>query len=520
MRTNKIVIVGGGSAGWMTAATLVNQFPNKEIVVIESPNVPTVGVGESTIQGINVWLNMLGIKDTDFMAACDATYKLSIRFEDFYQVGDNGFHYPFGFPVLEESVTGINDWHIKKALYPETPNSSYADSYFSTMALVNANKFDKNLNGVLPGYQYLRTTAFQFDATKFGCWLRDVYCKGRLTHIQAEVIEVQTGAAGVERLVLDNGDEVTADLFIDCTGFKSLLLDKALNVPFESYADMLPNNKAWATRVQYSDKEKQLVAYTNCTALSNGWMWEIPLWSRMGTGYVYSDKHTTDEDAKLEFIEKLKSKGYATDALEFKNISMRTGIHERIWEKNVCAIGLSAGFIEPLESNGLYTVHKFLMNLVRALNRGQSSRFERDSFNLSCKAEFRQFAEFVGMHYALSIRDDSAYWRENLERVYDATLSEPKAVAIPGFKTYSMERYQRFQFNPDGGFHCIAAGMNYNPCDISSLTAYNFLYDLIDAKQYFGKQVEAVGKHIPTWNEAVKNYPTLIEYLQENIYEN
>ena len=151
--------------------------------------------------------------------------------------------------------------------------------------------------------------------------------------------------------------KVKADLFIDCTGFSALLIDKALKEPFESFEDVLPNNSAWATKMPYKNKKKELVGYTNCTAIDNGWVWNIPLWSRIGSGYVYSDKYISDDDALLQFQKHIK-KG---DELEYKHIKMRTGIHKRTWVKNVCAIGLSAGFIEPLESNGLYTVHEFLL---------------------------------------------------------------------------------------------------------------------------------------------------------------
>jgi flavin-dependent dehydrogenase len=519
MKTKNIVIIGGGSAGWMTAATLSKLFPNKTISLVESPNIPTVGVGESTIQGINVWLNLLGIKDTDFMEHCDATYKLSIKFENFYKDGDNGFHYPFGYPVLDGAVTGTNDWHIKKAVYPETTSSSYAESYFSTMALVNENKFDKNLDGKLPGYRYLDATAFHFDATKFANWLRTVFCKDKnIKHILSDVVDVKTSSNGVDQVILENGDTLSADLFIDCTGFKSLLLGDALKEPFTSYSDIIPNNKAWATRLDYTDHKKQMEPYTTCTALGNGWVWNIPLWSRIGTGYVYSDKFTTPEEAKQEFITHLESKGYDTGSLQFKNIDMRIGIHERIWVKNVCAIGLSAGFIEPLESNGLYTVHKFLMQLVRVLSKENVNRYEQDAFNLVCKLEFRQFAEFVAMHYALSVRDDTKYWQQIQDRIFDASLPTLDPVIGAGFKTYAVDKYQRFQYDHNSGFHCIAAGMNSNPCDLVSLLAYNYGASE-NPKEHFKLQVDAVGKNISVWKETVKDYPTMFEYLQTHIHQ-
>ena len=172
--------------------------------------------------------------------------------------------------------------------------------------------------------------------------------------------------------------------------------------PFESYEDILPNNSAIATRQPYTNKKEQLKGYTNCKAVSNGWIWNIPLWSRIGTGYVYSDKYTTYEDALKELQQEL-----GTDELEFRKIKMRIGIHKRLWVKNVCAIGLSAGFIEPLESNGLLTIHHFLFNLIPILKKEIVNEFAIQHFNLSCRRMFRGFAEFVAMHYAISDRIDS-----------------------------------------------------------------------------------------------------------------
>jgi len=179
MKTNKIVIVGGGSAGWMAAATLISQFPNKDITVIESPNVPTVGVGESTLGQINNWLDLLNIKDEDFMPHTDASYKLSIRFEDFYKKDDGGFHYPFG-PVIETERLGLKQlWFVKKYLQPETSITDYANWLYQNMALVNNNTLFKNENNELEYFNFKNDVAYHFDATKFGLWLKDQYCKPR-----------------------------------------------------------------------------------------------------------------------------------------------------------------------------------------------------------------------------------------------------------------------------------------------------------------------------------------------------
>ena len=255
---NSIIIVGGGTAGWMTAATLIKWFPDKKISLIESPHIKTIGVGESTLGHIRGWQSLIGIKDKDFMAACDATYKLSIKFTDFYKKGE-AFHYPFGSPHLEGNVSQLNDWWFKKFLYPSTPYSDYATSNYPQMALVNENKCFFNTEKIIP-FDFNKDTAFQFDATKFGLWLRDNICiPGGLRHIKEEIKTIEQDSGGITTL----NKQHSADLFIDCTGFKSLLLENALKEPFINLEKMLPNNTAWCTRIPYTNKKKHLFSLTN-----------------------------------------------------------------------------------------------------------------------------------------------------------------------------------------------------------------------------------------------------------------
>ena len=385
MKFDSIMIVGGGSAGWMTAATLINRYPHKDITVIESPNTPTVGVGESTLGQINVWMQLLGIKDEDFMPHTDASYKLSIKFTDFYEKGKS-FHYPFGLPLESNLTLNKQNWFYKKyGSDSYIDNSDYANFLHPNMALVNNKTMTMNENNEIPGFCPIHHVAYHFDATKFGLWLRENYCKPRgVKHIVEDITDIQSDENGITSL---NGH--SADLYFDCTGFRSLLMNE-LNVPFNSYEDLLPNNKAWATRVPYSNKKEQLEPYTDCTALGNGWVWNIPSWERIGTGYVYSDKYTTDEDALKEFKEHLSNKGLDYSNSDFKNISMRVGLHDDIFVKNVCAIGLSAGFIEPLESNGLLSVHVFMLALLNVMDRddGNLSSFDISAFNNYCKDFF------------------------------------------------------------------------------------------------------------------------------------
>ena len=503
INTNKIIIVGGGSAGWMAASTLISQFPNKDITVIESPNTPTVGVGESTLGHINDWMALLGIKDEDFMPHCDASYKLSIRFEDFYKKGDGGYHYPFG-NVLENHKIGTKEhWFAKKKQWPETPCSDYAEKMFSGMVLVKNNVLFKNEDNLLPDWNFQYHTAYHFDATKFGIWLRENYCKPRgVKHILENIDTIEQDDNGIKSL----NNKHTADMYIDCTGFKSLLLGETLKEPFNDYTKLLPNNKAWATRVPYKNKEEELQPYTNCTAIENGWVWNIPSWKRIGTGYVYSDKYVSDEEALNEFKRHLDKKGSDYSNSEFKNIKMRVGIHDRIFVKNVCAIGLSAGFIEPLESNGLLSVHEFLTWLVKVMRRGDQdkiSRWDIDNFNKTCRHFFDGFTDFVAKHYALSHREDTKYWRDisNKSFLDVAASSEMGADILAKMKDGSW-------FRGDAGFHCISTGMRYFAIDVFEKEIDNNTIGKINLRDKLHNQLLM----------DTKNKPSLLKYLKDNIH--
>ena len=511
MLVNDIKIIGGGSAGWMTAATLISQFPDKKITLIESSKIATVGVGESTIGQINGWLTLLGIEDEDFMPHCDASYKLSIGFENFYRKDSGQFYYPFGLPYTQGNIANLNDWYFKKFLYPNTPVSDYADCLFPQMALVKQNRIFKNEQNQIP-FNFRTDVAYHMDATKFGLWLRDHYCipKG-VKHQKAEVKYTKVNDdVGVEYIVLEDDSKVKADLFIDCTGFSALLIDKALKEPFESFEDVLPNNSAWATRIPYKNKKKELVGYTNCTAIDNGWVWNIPLWSRIGSGYVYSDKYISDDDALLQFQKHIK-KG---DELEYKHIKMRTGTHKRTWVKNVCAIGLSAGFIEPLESNGLYTVHEYLLNLVRTLQREYVSQWDIDVYNSATKTVLLQFMEFVALHFALSHRDDTEYWRDVMNRQYSKDLVEHIPSWHTGCVVAAFNKMRDYYFSPIGGLHCIATGMHWFPTDFPTIQTLNCNRDVEYWKSEWEIGINIMNKRKQEWYDVVKKAPKLLDFLK------
>lgn len=524
-KIERIVIVGGGSAGWMSAATLKSFYPEKDITVIESPNIPIVGVGESTLGGIRHWMNAVGIKEEDFMKHTNASYKMSIKFTDFYNKDEGAFHYPFGEPVLYDTQQGLNEWQAKKVMYPETPVNDYCQTYFSTMPLIENNKYTPDYSKELEMYNSKTDVAYHFDAALFGQWLKDHFCIPRgVTHIPDDVVDIVATEDGIQKLILKSGDEITADLFVDCTGWKSMLLSETMKVPFVSYSDIIPNNRAWATQVPYADKEKELEPYTNCTAIGHGWVWNIPLWSRLGTGYVYCDKYVTPEEAKEEYKQYLMSDKMTVprtreevDNLTFKDISMRIGIHKRTWVKNVVAIGLSAGFIEPLESNGLFSVHEFLLVLVSSLQRGYVTQWDRDAYNTAILDKFNNLAEFVALHYALSVRDDTNYWEDITNKTFNEGMIDQVPTLRKGFADLVNRKMFRFTHEGQGGIHCISTGMNYFVLNKINAKYNEYQYG-VDLKSHVDNFVAQRKVMQARWQQVADRAPTLFQYLKDNVH--
>lgn len=525
-KLGKIVIVGGGSAGWMTAAALIKTFPNKHIEVVESPAIPIVGVGESTLGQINDYLKYLDIDEKEFMRQTDASFKLSIKFTDFYKKDSGSFHYPFGVPCLEDTLEEFNDWFYKKYLYPDTPVQDFVRCYYPSMALVEQNKFSLNENGEFYNYDPDFHSAYHFDAHKFSEWLRNSYCLKRgVIHTISNVDHIEVDDDGIKFLKLATGDTISADLFIDCTGFRSLLLGKTLAEPFTSYSDILPNNRAWATRISYIDPEREIEPYTNCTAHDNGWIWNICLWTRLGTGYVYSDKYTDPESALEQFKNYLCSNKMTiprtrdqVEQLKFNDISMRVGIHERTWVKNCVAIGLSAGFIEPLESNGLFSVHEFLFKLLKALGRDSISQWDIDSYNSSCLNIFRNFSEFVALHYALSCRSDTAYWIDNQKRSYSPKMVSMEPDTFQGFKDLKDRKMFSNRIPFTSGITFISTGMNYPIIDSITLRLRENR-DKISYKEKFSESFKMFEKKKNYWSEQAKKELSVYEFLKRRIHD-
>jgi tryptophan halogenase len=522
----KITVVGGGSAGWMSASMLIRSFPDLEITVVESPNIPTIGVGESTLGSIRLFCQYLGIDETEMVRFTNATYKMSIKFTDFYKKNGDHFHYPFGSPFLQGTYQGLKDWMYKKSLEPWTDKKDFVLSYFPAAALFEQKKYSDNKHGKFDNFNPRTDVAYHFDAVRFAIYLRDHYCLVRgVKHIKSEVTHIETDHNGIVALDLDGGDRISADLYVDCTGFKSLLLEKTLGVEFDSFADMLPNNRAWACQVPYVDKTVEIEPYTNCTAIENGWVWNTPLWSRIGTGYVYSDKYTTKEQALEQFKNYLCSDRMViprsreqVEQLSFRDVPFRVGIHKQTFVKNVVAIGLSAGFLEPLESNGLYSVHEFLFKLVKTLQRGSVTQWDRDAYNNTTLGMFRNFAHFVALHYALSLRDDTEYWKSMGEKKFKPDLDQVPPDTIVGFHHFIQRKMHTSIVDENEGITYVSAGMDYPILDHVDVEI-NKIQDGIDYKKFWAPWFSNLELNKHRWKKVAETELTLYEYMKKYIYK-
>ena len=443
MQVNNVVIVGGGSSGWMTAAALLKLCPWISVVLVESKKHKPVGVGESTLGHFNKYLRSLGLKDEEWMPKVGATYKNSIQFTDFREKGST-FQYPFGPPDLYNCKNDIQDWFDLQRLYPdEFPPELFAKYYLAgNTCMAEHNKIYGNKDGRIRDFDFASDTAYHIDADRFAEYLRDEVCypyaeQDRFTHITGDVRgmvkDVMAGGSPAQsnrvikqlavKLAADKKTiGVQGDLFIDCTGFKGALIEEMMAVRHISFEKYLPNDKAFFARIPYTSqkqRKEKMHNVTDCRGANNGWMWTIPLWDRIGVGYCWSSRFAMETEARQEFEMWIDEEfDLEPDEYEIQTIDIKHGYREKAWELNCVAIGMSYGFIEPLESTGLLTTHENILRLVDVLNRreGYVSGIERQWFNYAAQREVIGFSHFVAMHYALSKRTDNPYWRHASQR--------------------------------------------------------------------------------------------------------
>ncbi len=406
-----VLIVGGGTAGWLAAAylqrTLCGDPANPvSIHLVESADIGTIGVGEATVPTLRQTLRVLDIPETALFAQADATLKNGVRFVGWRNGGPpatDRYDHPFDPPLAMEGYSTMIHWlNLKQRGLVSAP--------YSACGSVQTALFDPMLSPKMmasPNYEAPVPYAYHLDAIKLAGVLRDTAVARGVRHTIGNVTTVQTDEAGIRSITLADGQTLAADLFVDCSGFASLLIGKALDVPWVSYADHLLCDRAVACPVQHTATPQALRSYTTATAQAAGWTWEIDLQSRTGTGYVYSSDHCSDDQAVATLL--THHKGQPRMA-EPRLLKMRIGHRARVWEKNCLSLGLASGFIEPLESTGIYLVEHALQQFIDYLPSSDNNTVGRAKYNSLISDLYDELRDFIVMHYSLSMRQDTQFW--------------------------------------------------------------------------------------------------------------
>jgi tryptophan halogenase len=398
----KVVIVGGGTAGWMTAAALVKLLPTRcDVHLVESEAIGIVGVGEATLPHIRAFNEKLGIDEADFMAATRATFKLGIEFRDWGRLGDSYIH-PFGTFGSGQGELDFHHYWNRARLAGHDVGSLGEFSMAVTMAYMNRFTLpDGDPSRIESTFNY----AYQFDATSYAPYLRRIAEQLGAVRTEGRIVDVELdGESGdVRAVLLENHERIEGDLFVDCSGFFSLIMGKKLEEPFEDWTQWLPCDRAGAMPCRTRTAR---APYTSAIAMPAGWRWRIPLQHRTGNGYVYSSQFTSDEDAASALVAAVEGDSIA----EPRVLKFKAGRRTRSWVRNCIAVGLSSGFLEPLESTSIYLIQAAITGLVELFPEREISPLDRDEFNRLIDLEYDRIRDFLILHYHATERDDTPFW--------------------------------------------------------------------------------------------------------------
>ena len=412
-RTRTVIIVGGGSAGWITAARVAARCRNTSadavrVVLVESSNIETIGVGEGTWPTMRNTLRKSGITETDFLRGCDAAFKQGAKFVGWTDgSAADSYYHPLNPPQGAPAINLSAHW---ERLHRDK-GAAFADCVDFQSTLCEAGLAPKAIT--TPEYAAIANYAYHLDAGKFATLLRaHSVNKLGVEHIVDDVIDVvQSENGDIKSLTLKRAGPLPGDLFIDCTGFAALLIGKTLGVPFKDCGDTLFVDNAIAIQVPYPDPNSPVVCHTLATASGAGWIWDIGLPTRRGVGHVYSSRHMSHDEAESVVRRYI---GSAAAGLTARQIKIRAGHREKFWVRNCVAIGLSAGFLEPLEASALMLIEH---SVDFVADRLPANRSVMDTlaaqFNTAFAHHWERIVEFLKLHYALTKRDDTAFWRDN-----------------------------------------------------------------------------------------------------------
>jgi tryptophan halogenase len=415
-RIRKVVIVGGGTSGWMSAAVLSRLFGDRlDIRLIESDDIRTVGVGEATIPPLRLFNATLGLDENEFLRETQGTIKLGIEFVNWTRLG-HMYHHAFG-PVGGRDLGQVPFHHYWLKLRQQGRADGLDEYVFNSVA-ARANKMMRSAdipNSPLSNIAY----AFHFDASLYARFLRRFSEARGVRRIEGKVVHTHLrGADGfIESVQLASGERVEGELFIDCSGFRALLIEQALKTGYEDWSHWLPNNRAWAVQCGSAPR---LSPFTRATAHRAGWQWRIPLQHRIGTGHVYCSEYMSDDEAHAVLMANLDGPAL----VEPHQLRFTGGMRRKFWNRNCVAVGLASGFMEPLESTSIHFIQQNISKLVSLFPDRGFDQVDIDEYNRLVQFEYIRARDFIVLHYKANERTDSPYWERNREMPVPDTLQQ------------------------------------------------------------------------------------------------
>ena len=495
-RIRKVVIVGGGTAGWMAAAALakiMGALPDFSIELVESEAIGTVGVGEATIPQINLFNAMLGLDEMEFMRETHATYKLGIEFVDWTRLGHRYIH-PFGFFGLDMGGVEFHHHWLKGRFAGET---SELDEYSIAAMAAKANKFawptPEQPKSPLARLGY----AFQFDAGRYAKFLRR-YSEARgVIRTEGKIVEIEQHPESgfVTALKLDNGGHVEGELFIDCSGFRALLIGQTLGIDYVDWSNWLPNDRAAAIPCTLQGDRQPL---TRSTARKAGWQWRIPLQHRIGNGHVYCSAYMSDDEAIAVLLANLDGAPLA----EPNQLRFTAGHRAKAWDKNVVALGLAGGFLEPLESTSIHLVQSGIARLMTLFPTRELKASEIERYNAMTLQEYVDIRDFLVLHYSATERDDSEYWN------YCRNIEPPEGLAekLEMFRSSGRVFREHNELFTETSWEAVLVGQGIEP------GGYHPAADLLSDAETL-KRLASIRSTVA---RAVEQMPTQEAFLQAN----
>ncbi len=482
----KFVVVGGGTAGWIAAAALIQATKGRvgEVELVESEEIGTVGVGEATIPPIRFLNELLDIDEIDFIKKTQATFKLGIQFRDWGRLGAEYFH-PFG--VYGQPIDGVGFHHYWLRLRANGEGGSL-DSYALSTVAAKAGKFaipPKDLPPGVPGLGY----AYHFDAGLYARYLRD-YAEQRgvkRTEGRIATVEQDPESGFISGLTLTDGRRVEGDFFIDCSGFRGLLIEQTLKAGYEDWSPWLPCDRALAIPCE---NVYPLTPYTRSTARAAGWQWRIPLQHRTGNGYVYCSAHISDDEAAATLLANLDGKALADP----RPLRFTAGRRKKSWDKNVVALGLAGGFMEPLESTSIHMIQSGVLRLLSLLPLGGRDPAAEAEYNRLTQIEYEQIRDFIILHYCATERDDAPLWN------HCRTMAIPDSLAhkIDLFRNRAkIARYDE-QLFAEPSWLAVFLGQGIQPRDYDRLADVAAYDDVVAAVRHVGQGNANLVSRLPT----------------------